>query len=139
MNCIFCQIIKGESHAYKIYEDDMILSFLDINPISHGHTLVITKRHESRLENLPKEHSNALFQAVRKLVGPIQKAAGAPSANIGINNGREAGQIIQHIHVHIIPRDGSKPAWRHESKRKMPRSSGYFDDIAGKIRVNIDP
>nr|MBD3205801.1 HIT domain-containing protein [Candidatus Bathyarchaeota archaeon] len=138
MSCIFCKIIKGESHAYKVYEDDLTLSFLDINPISHGHILVITKRHEPRLENLPREHSDALFQTVRKLVGPIQKAAGAPSANIGINNGREAGQIIQHIHVHIIPRDGSKPAWRKDLTR-MPKSSGYFEDTAEKIRGIIGP
>jgi histidine triad (HIT) family protein len=138
MNCIFCQIIKGESPAYKVYEDYLTLAFLDINPISDGHTLIIPKLHESRLENLPDKHSDALFRTLRRLVGPIQVAADAPSSNIGINNGIEAGQVIQHLHVHVIPRDGIKPAWRNELKRALPRSGEYFKDVAGKIIEEID-
>ena len=138
MSCIFCQIIKGESHAYKVYEDDLTLAFLDINPISDGHTLVIPKLHESRLENLHAKHSDALFRTVRRLVGPIQVAVDAPSSSIGINNGGEAGQVIQHIHVHVIPRDGSKPAWRNELKRALPRSGEYFKDVVQKIREEIE-
>jgi histidine triad (HIT) family protein len=137
MSCIFCKIIEGKSNAYKVYEDELTMAFLDINPISSGHTLIVPKLHKTKLENLPDKHSIALFKTVRKLIGPIQKAMSTPSANIGINNGREAGQIIPHIHVHVIPRDGSKPTWRGEKKKASPKSKEYFEEIARKIQEEI--
>ena len=137
MSCIFCQIIQGKSNAYKIYEDELTIAFLDINPISNGHTLIVPKLHETKLENLPEKHSIALFKTVRELVGPIQKAMSTSSANIGINNGREAGQIIPHIHVHIIPRDESGPIWRGRMKKSSKKSKEYFEEIALKLREEI--
>lgn len=137
MSCIFCQIIQGKSNAYKIYEDELTIAFLDINPISNGHTLIVPKLHETKLENLPEEHSIALFKTVRELVGPIQKAMSTSSANIGINNGREAGQIIPHIHVHIIPRDENEPIWRSGRKNFSKKSKESFEEIALKIREEI--
>lgn len=102
--CVFCRIVKGQIPAYRIWEDDRTLAFLDINPSSQGHSLVIPKTHVSRLRDLAREDSDSLFRAVCKLTGPIQDAAGADACSVGINDGEAAGQEVPHIHVHIIPR-----------------------------------
>ena len=102
--CIFCRIIRGEIPAYKVYEDERTLAFLDINPSALGHTLIIPKVHEGQVEGLSREYSSALFDTMHKLVGRIQSAADAPSSTIGVNNGPESGQEIPHVHIHIIPR-----------------------------------
>ena len=102
--CIFCRIIRGEIPAYKAYEDDRTLAFLDINPSAPGHTLIIPKVHVGQVEDLSREYSSALFDTMQKLVGRIQSAVGAPSSTIGVNNGPESGQEISHVHIHVIPR-----------------------------------
>ena len=100
--CVFCKIIRGEIPSLKVYEDEKSLAFLDVNPSAPGHTLVIPKAHVARVEDLPEEDASALFKTLRRLVGKIQEAMDAPASTIGINNGRESGQEVPHIHV--IPR-----------------------------------
>ncbi len=102
--CIFCRIIRGEVPSHKVYEDDKSLAFLDIHPSAPGHTLIIPKAHTARVEDLPEEDAAALFGALRRIVGSIQEAIGAPASTIGINNGRESGQEVPHVHIHVIPR-----------------------------------
>jgi histidine triad (HIT) family protein len=102
--CVFCRIIRGEVPAHKVYEDDKALAFLDIHPSAPGHTLIIPKAHIARVEDLPEEDAAALFGALRRIVGSIQEAMGAPASTIGINNGRESGQEVPHVHIHVIPR-----------------------------------
>jgi histidine triad (HIT) family protein len=135
--CIFCKIIESELPSYKVYEDDDVLAFLDINPVSDGHVLVIPKHHEQFVENLPIEHHNALFSKVRELVKPLQDAFDAPASNIIINNGPNAGQIIPHVHVHIIPRP--KPIGNNffTTTSRMEKTKEYFEGIAEKIRDKI--
>ena len=102
--CIFCRIIRGEIPAYKVYEDEMTLAFLDINPSAPGHTLIIPKVHVGQIEGLSREYSSALFDTMHKLIGRIQSVVDAPSSTIGVNNGPESGQEIPHVHIHVIPR-----------------------------------
>lgn len=112
IDCIFCRIIKGKVFAHRVFENKNILAFLDMHPLSKGHTLVIPKPHVARLEELNFEDCEALFKSVYELVSTIQDAVNAPSTTIAINNGVESGQEIQHVHVHIIPRfknDGGGP------------------------------
>ncbi|MFH2110025.1 MAG: HIT family protein [Candidatus Bathyarchaeota archaeon] len=136
--CIFCRIIEGTAPGYVIYEDDLTLAFLDINPISDGHTLIVTKIHEARLENLDAENYHALFKTLHKIVGPIQRAMGAPATSISINNGREAGQLVPHVHIHVIPRDtAGKRMFSDAVSRIKPRSSEYFQGVAERIRKEI--
>ena len=104
MMCIFCKIIEGELPSYKVYEDEKTLAFLDIKPVSDGHVLLVPKYLEQFVENLPQEYHDALFESMRRLVKPVQEAFDAPASNIIINNGSNAGQIVPHVHVHIIPR-----------------------------------
>ncbi len=102
--CVFCRIIKGELPAFKVYEDERTLAFLDVNPSAPGHTLIIPKAHIARVEDLSYEDAAALFRALHVLIGRIQEAVDSPASTIGINNGRESGQEIPHVHIHIIPR-----------------------------------
>lgn len=103
-NCIFCRIIGGEVPALKVYEDERTLAFLDIHPSTPGHTLVLPKAHVVRVEDLSVEDAEALFHALHRVVGPIQKAVDAPASTVGINNGPESGQVVPHLHIHVIPR-----------------------------------
>lgn len=102
--CIFCSIIRGDAPAHRVYEDERVLAFLDINPCSLGHTLIVPKAHVGRLEDLPREDAIALILALQRLTGSIQRAVGAPATTIGINNGPESGQEVPHLHIHVIPR-----------------------------------
>ncbi len=104
MDCVFCKIVHGELSAYRIFEDSETLAFLDIHPMTDGHTLVIPKQHAERLSELPPELVGKLFQTVQKVSAQIVRALGAPGLNIGFNDGRAAGQAVPHLHVHIIPR-----------------------------------
>jgi histidine triad (HIT) family protein len=102
--CVFCRIIEGKIPAHRIYEDERALAFLDIHPSAPGHTLIIPKAHVARVEDLSEEDAGALFAALHMLVGRIQEAVDAPASTIGINNGRESGQEVPHVHIHVIPR-----------------------------------
>lgn len=103
-DCIFCRIIAGQIPCYKVFENDAVLAFLDINPISDGHTIVIPKAHYERVDVCPPE----VMAEVAKVLGPIAKAVtaavDAPSFNTLCNNGSHAGQVVGHLHFHIIPR-----------------------------------
>ncbi|MGQ0536845.1 MAG: HIT family protein [Methanobacteriota archaeon] len=102
--CVFCRIVAGEIPGVKVHEDDRVLAFLDIAPLSRGHTLVIPKTHAARLAELPGPDADALYRAVHALVPRIQRALGVPAANVGVNDGPEAGQAVAHVHAHVIPR-----------------------------------
>jgi histidine triad (HIT) family protein len=138
MMCIFCKIVEGAAPSHKVYEDQHTLAFLDINPVADGHVLVITKHHQQFVEALPEELYNALFDSLKGLVKPIQAAFDAPASNIFINNGPNAGQLIPHVHIHIIPRPKETGVSLFSSAARFrPRSKEYFEEIAQKIREEI--
>ena len=103
MDCIFCKIIKGEIPCYKIYEDDNVISFLDINPVTKGHLLVIPKKHVIRFKDLDDNTCIVLFNAIRKILEKVESNV-SEHYNISINQGKFAGQVVEHLHIHIIPR-----------------------------------
>ena len=110
-DCIFCKIIKGEMHAYKLYEDDAVISFLDIFPIHPGHVLVVPKKHFVDIFDMNEETAKHMMAVSKKLSPVVMKATGADGINLGMNNKPEAGQEVMHAHMHIIPRyrdDGLK-------------------------------
>ena len=136
--CIFCDIIEGKAPSYKVYEDKYTYAFLDINPVADGHVLLIPKHHEQFIEKLPEKYLTVLFRTMRTLINPIQNAFDAPSSSIAINNGPNAGQIIPHVHIHIIPRPSSVGRNLFASiSRSKPKSNEYFEEIAAKIRAEI--
>jgi len=104
MSCPFCRIVAGELPAEVVYEDEHVLAFLDIYPMNPGHTLVVPKSHVERLSDLPDELCGPLFAAARKVAVAAISALGASGANVGLNDGRAAGQAIPHLHIHVVPR-----------------------------------
>lgn len=103
-DCIFCAIAKADIPSAKVYEDDRVFAFLDINPLRRGHVLVIPRNHVERLEDAPPEDAAALMKAARLIVNQLKGLTGDPDATVAINNGPGAGQEVPHLHLHIVPR-----------------------------------
>lgn len=106
---IFTKILAGEIPCHRLYEDEKVLCFLDINPLSHGHALVIPKEAAVTLDELSEDSAEAIGRVLPKLSKAILAATGAKSYNVLQNNGRRAHQAVDHVHFHIIPKyeDGS--------------------------------
>jgi len=102
--CVFCKIIAGEIPSYKVYENERVLAFLDIKPIRPGHTLVIPKKHVANFEEIESDDLAAVIQAVKEIGKRVKEKLGYESYNVLENNDSAAGQVIPHIHFHIIPR-----------------------------------
>ncbi|MDW8405355.1 HIT family protein [Chloroflexus sp.] len=115
MTSVFTRIVRGELPAFKLYEDDLTLAFLDINPAARGHTLVIAKPELPGLLDLPPELVTATALTTQRVARAIVAALQPDGFNIIQNNGAAAGQVVFHFHVHIIPRwegDRSVKLWR---------------------------
>lgn len=102
-DCIFCKIVKGEIPAYKVYEDEKVYAFLDINPLSEGHTLVLPKEHYVNVLDVPEDIYAHMNRVVKRIADKIQEEYKPEGILINQNNGRRAGQEIDHIHTHIKP------------------------------------
>lgn len=116
LSCIFCKIIAGQIPCYRVYEDDAVLAFLDIGPLTPGHTLVIPKTHHATLMDLPPEVAAAIAERLPKLSRAILKATGTAACHLLLNSGAEAMQTVHHVHFHIIPRrdgDNFRIPWPH--------------------------
>ncbi|THV04464.1 HIT-like protein [Dendrothele bispora CBS 962.96] len=100
-SCPFCRIIEKKAPSYTVYENDMVVAFLDIMPLRRGHTLVIPKTHCSRISDLTPEYAAAVGQAVSKIANALTKALGNTGLNIVCN--QEYAQAVLHVHYHIIP------------------------------------
>jgi len=134
-DCIFSKIVAGKIPSQKIYEDDVVLAFLDINPISDGHTLVIPKKKYERLDDCPAELLGQLCSRLGRLAKAVVSAMGAEGYNVLCNNGRAAGQLIDYVHFHIIPRksgDGVLAKWPQHSY-----PPGKIEEMAKRIRENM--
>lgn len=105
MECIFCRIVNQEMDATKIYENDKAISFLDIAPLSNGHSLVIPKYHANNLFDLPQDYWMAMHTALTATTKAIEKVLGFTDFNFMNNHGKNAGQVVFHYHMHIIPRE----------------------------------
>mgnify|MGYP000293312901 CR=1 FL=1 len=123
---IFSKIIRAEVPCHKVYEDAHVLAFLDIGPLSNGHTLVIPKESAVTLDKLSDESSAALGRALPRICRAVMAATGAADFNILQNNGASAHQVVQHVHFHIIPHfaDGTG--------LNIKWSAGKLDAPAGK-------
>jgi histidine triad (HIT) family protein len=102
--CPFCQIADHEIDTYRVYEDEETVAFLDVNPVSKGHLLVIPKQHKKQLTGLDRKTTDALFNTVRKMTDALQDSMNPDGVNVLQNNGEGAGQEVGHVHVHVIPR-----------------------------------
>lgn len=144
-NCIFCKIIKGEIPCHKVYEDEQVLAFLDVGPLSEGHTLVIPKGHCKTVDQLPEETAAAIGRCLPSLSRAILQATGSTDWNLLQNNGEPAGQEVLHVHFHLIPRvngtDFQEPTKGHGlPKRAWPAveiDHAEAEKLATQIRTLI--
>lgn len=134
MECLFCSIVSGKIPALKVQDDESHLAFLDINPCSSGHTVVIPKKHYPRIEEMPKNEAEALFGFVCELEKSVLKAMGTDYCNIGANIGKLAGQEVPHVHVHIIPRYEGDGGTAVQGIVRMLSKKEDLPQIAEKIK-----
>ena len=134
---IFMMIIEGEIPCHKIYEDNLVFAFLDINPFSPGHTLVVPKEAARTLDNLSDESAEALGKVLPRISRAIMRATGAEEFNVIQNNGPNAFQSVFHVHFHIIPKmeDGRGLSFPFKS---TPIDHDEAAIMASKIRELLD-
>ncbi len=108
MSTIFDKILDGQIPCHRVYEDEHVLAFLDIGPLSRGHTLVIPKERKAYLHELSDESAAAIGRVLPRLARAVLKATGATAYNVLQNNGAAAHQAVMHVHFHIIPRIGGE-------------------------------
>lgn len=137
--CVFCKIASKQIQTNILIENDKAMAFLDAFPLSKGHTLVIPKIHFSKIQDLDENSSQSLFNLLWKITNPVEKTMGVTSSTIAIHNGREAGQEIPHIHIHIIPRkqgDGAGPV--HSMFKNRPDIGDHdMSNISEDIKKNL--
>lgn len=121
VNCVFCEIVEGSAPSYKVYEDSSCAAFLDTSPITVGHTLVIPKGHSVTLPEMDPRKICDLFNVVARISPCIVRAVAADGFRLIQNNGEAAAQVINHVHVHVVP---------------MSRSQGGF--IRGRLNLGED-
>jgi histidine triad (HIT) family protein len=135
MDCIFCKIVTKEIPTKILYEDDDTVSFLDAFPVAKGHTLVIPKTHHAKIQDLPFDINQKLFNTVHKMTSKVDSLEG--STLIAYHNGKESGQEIPHVHVHLIPRSNDDSAGPVHSmfKDKVELSESEIDSIYNKLKI----
>ena len=130
-DCVFCGIAEGEVPSFKVYEDEQVLAFLDINPFAKGHTLVIPKEHYQGLLDTDDKVLADLITKVKKVAAHVALSLGCDGFNILQNNGAAAGQTVRHVHFHIIPRWNGNPLTFENKKGDMDELAA----LAEKIRM----
>lgn len=108
MECIFCKIIKKEIPCKTILETEKSMAFMDAFPITKGHSIVIPKTHYEKIQDISKEDNADLFETVRKTIAKVDKITDATL--LAVHNGKQSGQEIPHVHVHLIPRSSEDSA-----------------------------
>ncbi len=130
-DCIFCKIVAGDIPSAQVLETDHLIAFLDIGPVNKGHTLLVPKAHHETLADAPPELMAKVGEALPQLAAAVAAATGAEGYNLHQSNGACAGQVVPHLHFHIIPRfegDGFVKHWQQTS---------YDDDEMEKMREAI--
>ena len=122
-DCIFCKIIKGDILCQKIYEDDKVLAFLDISPISKGHALVVPKKHSIDLLEADDKDLSAIISVCKKVANACMKGLKADGISLDVSTKPAAGQVVMHTHFHIIPR------WKDDGLKHWPRKSLLAEEM----------
>jgi len=136
MDCIFCNIANKKIPSKLLAETNHSMAFLDAFPLTKGHTLVIPKKHHEKLQHLSPEENNDLFSTLHKVVSKVDKLTG--SSLIAIHNGKQAGQEIPHVHIHIVPRSSSDSGGpiHHLFDSSLHLSESELDDILQQLNQN---
>jgi histidine triad (HIT) family protein len=134
--CVFCQIICKQLPASLVYEDEQIIAFLSNHPVNEGHTLVLPKKHYEDIYEISEDEVAYLFKVVKRVAHAVKDAMGAEGIRVVQNNGWAAGQVIFHLHVHIIPMKPNEGFSHGKAYRDptQPRHTELLDMDAEKIR-----
>ena len=135
-DCIFCKIVAGDIPSRSVYEDKQVLAFMDIMPMVKGHTLVIPKAHYESLEDTPAEVLERVIRVVQRVAKAQTRGLGAEGVRIVQSNGAAAGQVVPHIHFHVVPRfgnDGVPRGW----EQKRYDNDDEMDGYAAKIEAAL--
>ena len=137
-DCIFCKIIAGEIPSSKLYEDGHVYCFLDINPVTPGHSLVIPKKHFEFLSDMGPEYAGPMWEAGRKIASALRKAdIQCDGVNFLLADGSVAGQEVGHVHLHVIARyPGDGAGYKFDPNRKLP-DDDEWKRIAESISSNV--
>lgn len=130
-DCIFCKIIKGEAHSWKVLENEHTYAFLDINPVSKYHTLIIPKKHYKDIFDMPEMALQEVIAMVRQVAKLYEEKLGIKHIQVVNNNGAEAQQFVFHMHYHIVPRqrgDGQNIRWKTH-----PEWRGEYDEMMERL------
>ncbi len=135
MDCIFCKIINKEIPCFKVYEDDFVLAFLDINPVAPGHTLIIPKKHFENIFADEEEYLKRIILVAQKISQKIKKEGIGEGVNLYQANGSTAEQVVPHFHLHVIPRNsGDAIDLNGQGMRPIGKPSNQdFEEIKNKI------
>ena len=136
VSCIFCKIVAGELPSTKVYEDAEIMAFMDIGPVVKGHTLVIPKQHVERVTDAPVGVLTRVLGVAQKIVKAQMKGLKADGVNIFQANGAVAGQVVPHLHFHVVPRfrtDGHHWNWAAKKYDSMDEMKKLADAIKGAL------
>ena len=136
MDCIFCKIASKEISAKTLVETESCMGFLDAFPLAKGHALVIPKRHYEKLQDLPINVNTEVFSTVHSLISKVDSLTGATL--VAVHNGKQSGQEIPHVHVHLIPRsnDDSAGAVHSMFSKKPDLSESEIEELCSKLRIN---
>jgi histidine triad (HIT) family protein len=135
MDCLFCKIVAGEIPAERVYENDHVIAILDIKPVNPGHVLIIPRKHSDGLHDADPATLDATIRAAQKIAQALLTSGLAQAFNLEQNNGELAGQVIPHLHLHVVPRragDGLKhwPGTPYSSESEAK-------EVAEKVRANL--
>ena len=134
-DCIFCKIVAGEIPATKIYEDELVLAFLDLGPINYGHVLVVPKEHHESSSTIPEATAGRMFRVGSRIGVALKRQEEYDAFNLHLADGSAAGQVVMHAHLHVIPRgveDNFRWNWR-----QLKYADGQMAEMAQKIKSKL--
>jgi len=136
-DCVFCQIVDGTAPGHQVYADEYVVAFLDIRPVTRGHTLVVPRRHFTGLTDLDPEIGARIFATGQRLAAAMKSTGfGSDGVNLALNDGRAAFQTVFHTHLHVLPRaDGDKLRF---VGGLLTRRAGDLAAVAAELRTALD-
>lgn len=131
-HCVFCKIIRQEAPAHRVYEDEQVIAFLDIFPVSEGHTLVVTKKHYSDLFEAEPDSLQAVMVVAKKVAHALREVVRPSGLMVFQLNGAAAGQTVFHYHMHLMPRGEGEPLRLHA---RQPGDPQKLAELSAKLRA----
>jgi histidine triad (HIT) family protein len=137
MDCIFCGIAEGKIPCVKVYEDELVLAFLDIAPICKGHVLVIPKEHHQSIASVPEAAAGRMTRIAARIGIAFKRELDADGFNFHLSDGACAGQVVMHAHIHVVPRnpeDGFHWNWRQLKYASEEERNNIAERIKQKLK-----